>query len=430
MKNNLENLFKKTASGIKPGLKTTENLLECLGNPHTQFKAIHIAGTNGKGSTAAYLESIFRASDLNTGLYTSPHLFDFNERIKINGQKIKNEELKRLFKIVETKDTGQRKATFFEFTTAMAFLHFLEKNIDIAIIETGMGGRFDSTNVITPILSIITNIGIEHTDFLGDSIEKIAYEKAGIIKKNIPIITGANGTALDIIKKTAVKNNSDLFVAEKDFSYFKKDMEYSYRGIAGQLIKLAPSLNGRHQLINASVALAACEVINMSSQLQAKIQPEKMKKAISETRWDGRLQTISSSPNIIVDCAHNTHAAKTLAEYITSQNKSRTIVIFGCLKDKNPESIIKTLQPVSDMFIFTKPASERAIDPEELPALSIKKNIVIEDPFEALAYAKKIADPKALICIAGSIYLVGKILENFDKMPMMRKPNITNSQNY
>lgn len=217
-------LFSKTASGIKPGLEITKNLLQNLGNPQDKFISIHIAGTNAKGSTASYIEQILSYHGFKTGLYTSPHLYDFRERIKISGEMIGNDSLLRLFEIIEKNDTGNRKATFFEFTTALAFKYFEENKIDAAVIETGMGGRFDSTNVINPHLSVITNVTMDHSDFLGDKIELIAKEKAGIIKDNIPVVTGETAAnIIEILKKESDLKKSDLFIINSDFKITKQE---------------------------------------------------------------------------------------------------------------------------------------------------------------------------------------------------------------
>jgi dihydrofolate synthase/folylpolyglutamate synthase len=416
MKKKIEELFLKTASGIKPGLDITKNLLKNLNNPHKDFISVHIAGTNGKGSTAVYLAEILNQSGFKTGIYTSPHLYDFRERIKVSGQMVGEAALGKIFDIVETADNKERKATFFEFTTAAAFKYFSDQKIDIAVIETGMGGKFDSTNVIEPVLSIITNVSVEHTDYLGTDLAQIAHEKAGIIKQNIPVVTCAdNSIVSEIIKKTASKKNSPAFFINKDFSIVNKNNSFYVESFNTLQTVLEPSLPGRHQITNAAAAAFSCKILNRFYPDIFSIDNKTIENGIKSAKHRGRLEKISDNPETIVDCAHNPHSCSVLMEYLRSTGKN-IIFVFGALKDKDFEKNLKILEPVCKKIFFTKPDSERALLPEELLSISqIKKSYKEPDPLKALLRAQSEADSDDIVCVAGSVYLAGKIIEAFDK---------------
>jgi len=408
----LNSLFSKTASGIKPGLEITENLLRNLGNPQNSYITIHISGTNGKGSTASYIASILQEYGLRTGLYTSPHLYDFRERIQISNTLIDTESLIRLFDLVEKCDTGKRKATFFEFTTALAFKYFQENNTDAAVIETGMGGRFDSTNTVNPHLSVITNVTMDHSDFLGNTIELIAGEKAGIIKKNRPVVTGTSDKkVLEIIKKEALKNNSPMYAMGQDFSVEKKDGTFFLD--SSEKIRLSPVLKGNHQIINSALASFSCLVLNRFYPDIFQITGNQIENGIRKTSWRGRLEKFSGAPEFIVDCAHNPDSCRVLKEYLEGKNK-KIIFVFGSLNDKDYLKNLKILEPLAKTFIFTKPESQRALDPIDLKKSTKVKSAVEPDPVKACIKALETAEKDDIICAAGSIYLSGKIIEAID----------------
>jgi dihydrofolate synthase/folylpolyglutamate synthase len=411
-------LFSKTASGIKPGLEITKNLLQNLGNPQDKFISIHIAGTNAKGSTASYIEQILSYHGFKTGLYTSPHLYDFRERIKISGEMIDNDSLLRLFALIEKNDTGNRKATFFEFTTALAFKYFEENKIDAAVIETGMGGRFDSTNVINPHLSVITNVTMDHSDFLGDKIELIAKEKAGIIKESIPVITGeTDANIIEILKKESDFKKSDLFIINSDFKITKQENIFFLD--CNEKIELSPNLKGYHQIINSGVAAFACLKLNEFYPEIFDLKKSIIEAAIKKTSWRGRLEKFLNSPKLIVDCAHNPDSCRVLREYLEGENQ-KIIFVFGSLNDKDYLKNLKILEPLSKTFIFTKPDSPRALDPIELKNLTKINSIIEKDPVKACLKAIEIASKNDIICVAGSIYLSGKIIQAFDKNEILQ----------
>lgn len=409
----INSLFSKTAAGIKPGLETTKNLLANIGNPHNKYMTIHVAGTNGKGSTASYIAKILEEYGLKTGLYTSPHLYDFRERIKISQKMIDNDSLEKLFHAVEKADTGKRKATFYEFTTVMAFKYFEENNVDAAVIETGMGGRFDSTNVINPHLSVITNVTMDHSDYLGDKIELIAAEKAGIIKDHVPVVSGeTDEKVLDIIRREASFRKSAFFAVNSHFKIKKFEKMFFLEDKDCQ-IALSPRLKGYHQIVNAGTAAFSCLQLNRFYPEKFNIKKIHIENGIRKTSWRGRLEILSRYPEFIVDCAHNPDSCRVLKEYLTQKNK-KIIFVFGSLNDKDYMLNLKILEPIAKTFIFTKPDSPRALDPGDLTSLSKINSLLEPDPLKACLRAVEIAAKDDIICAAGSIYLSGKIIEAFD----------------
>ena len=373
--------------GFNLSLENMNILLKKLKNPEQSLKAIHVAGTNGKGSVCAMLSSILKEAGYKVGMYISPHLKDFRERFTINCKMISKEELIFCFEKIKPFITQQ---TFFEVVTAIAFLYFKEKKVDFLVCEVGMGGRLDATNVITPLVSVITNIGLEHQDYLGDTIKKIAFEKAGIIKNNKPAVTAAKGPALEVIKKIAKEKNSELFIVKAPTT------EFPLR------------LNGDFQRINASIAFETIKVLNNYYNL--KIKKESIKNGLLKTVWHGRLEFISKS--ILVDCAHNPPAVSALKKELLRIKKSykKIILIFGVLKDKDHKKMLNELTPLVNYIIFVRPKIPRALDPIILAKQTKKENIVIEDVSSALAYAKKQISKDDLILVTGSIYLVGEVI--------------------
>lgn len=367
-------------------LKNIKILLKKLGNPEKSLKVIHVAGTNGKGSVCAMLSSILKEAGYKVGMYTSPHLKDFRERCLINNKKISKEDLLKYFKKVKPSITTQ---TFFEVITAIAFLYFKDKKVDYLVCEVGLGGRLDATNVVKPISSVITNIGLEHQEYLGETIEKIAHEKAGIIKNNTPVITGAKGPALKLIKKIAKKRNAKVYLEGKPIKGFPL------------------RLRGEFQLENASIAIGTIEVLNQYYNLN--IKKNTIKKGLLKTVWPGRLEFISK--NILVDCAHNLDAIKALKKELKKikRDYKKIYLIIGILKDKDYKNILRELTPLAQKVILVKAKIPRALEPEIL-AKHVKNPIIIKNPKKALRYAKEIAKNKDLILVTGSIYVVGEVV--------------------
>ncbi len=410
--------------GIKLGLDLIAGILKELKDPQNGYKTIHIAGTNGKGSIASGLASILECAGYKTGLYTSPHLIKFNERISVNKTNIADEQVVQAYEEVKNSCHADREPTFFEFSTAMAFYEFGLQKVDAAVIETGMGGRLDATNVITPQLSVISNISVEHKTYLGDTIAKIAYEKGGIIKKSIPVITGAKQkSALLVFEKLAKQKNASLYIYGKDFSVRrdKKRGTFKYFGIYNQVFEdMKTNLIGNYQIDNAALAIAACEILNQKNIF--KISPEHIKEGLEKNIWEGRLEKISlNNPTyknfnieIILDGAHNLAAAKNLARFLKENNHKRVTTIIGILDDKPYKAILKSLISASDKAIFAMPEIERAIKPnillKEAQKIAEKKQKFLTIPSikKALEYALKNAEKNEIICISGSLYVVGE----------------------
>jgi dihydrofolate synthase/folylpolyglutamate synthase len=368
--------------GTHLGLANTTRLLNKLGNPHKNLKVIHVAGTNGKGSVCAMISSILQKAGYKVGMYTSPHLKDLNERFQVNGNKISNKDIARLATIVKKHRKDQ---TFFETVTAMAFQYFKEQKVDFLILEVGLGGRLDSTNVIKPLVSVITNVGIDHIEYLGKHIANIAYEKAGIIKKNIPTITAAEGKALKVIENVAKEKNSRLFLVKEPKKKFKL------------------SLSGAFQQINAAVAVETIAVLKLHYNLD--ITGDHIDSGLKTAYWPGRLEYIED--NILVDCAHNLACVEVLIKELR-KIKRKIILVIGFSKDKDKEGMLKLVEPLVSKIILTKAKVPRATEPKELGKYLKKPYKIINDPKKALAYAKSIAK-KDLILVAGSIYIVGEI---------------------
>ncbi len=382
----LKELYSLDSPKFTQTLINQKALLKKLKNPEKELKCIHVAGTNGKGSVCAMLSSILTDAGYKVGMYTSPHLKKFNERIRINNKLITDKDIAKLYLKVKPHITNQ---TFFEITTSMAFLYFNEKKVDFIVLETGLGGRLDSTNVIKPLISIITNVGMEHTEHLGNSIEKIAYEKAGIIKKNIPVVTAAEGIALAAIKKTSNKKNSPLIIIKKN-----------------KIKKIKLNLNGKFQITNAAIAEKTIDTLKNNYNI--KINKKNITNGLKNTKWPGRFQFINK--NTLVDCAHNPDGFKLLVKELKNINYNKLILVVGFSNDKDINSISKIIKNKASKTIITKSSNERAAEPKIIKKYFNKNAIIINNPKNALKYAKKAAAKKDLILITGSIFLVGELI--------------------
>jgi dihydrofolate synthase/folylpolyglutamate synthase len=411
----LEFLYNLQWHGIRPGLERMEAMTARLDAPHRRFPSVLIAGTNGKGSTAAMIEQVLREEGYRTGLYTSPHLIDFRERIRIDGAMIPEEELSALTDEIRGAVMPAGAAftcTFFEFTTALAFLYFARRRVDIAVIEVGLGGRFDATNVLAPLVSVIAPIDLDHEAFLGDTIEKIAGEKAGIIKPKVPVIVGKQRPeALGVIVDEAGGRGAPLVRFGVDFDVKgESPSSFVYRG--RKTLRLSSPLRGHYQIENASLAAAALECLGRSGM---EISTDAIVKGIRSVAWEGRLEIVQEEPLILLDGAHNPAGAGALAEFLDSQKRERRsgriILVLGILRDKNIPEILRLLLPICDEVIFTRPDLPRAASPSELAELAGFYPLAIfkrERVPEALAYALSRSTPRDLLCISGSLYTVGE----------------------
>ena len=417
-KNCLNSMYSLRRFGIKLGLTTIKNILSALGNPQNNYSCIHVAGTNGKGSVASALACILQKAGYKVGLFTSPHLVSFNERIQINHRLISNKNVVESFNAVNNIHHGSREPTFFEFSTAMALYEFSKEKIDWAVIETGMGGRLDATNIIKPAISIITNISIEHKKYLGNTIEKIAGEKGGIIKRGTPVITGAKQkNAIEVLKNIASKKRAPFYLCGKNFkTKMNKDESFTYYGMEKVWPGMQTGLSGSHQIENAALVLAACEILGSKIDLPV----EHMRNGILKNKWPGRLEVISTSPYIILDGAHNLDAARTLSRFLSEKFSGRKItVIVGMLDDKPYPAMLKSILSVCSRAVLTKPLIDRALEPETLYEASkgIVKNIkIIPDVKEAIDYAVRTASKNEIICITGSLYVVGEAKAAFSNL--------------
>jgi dihydrofolate synthase/folylpolyglutamate synthase len=397
----LYSLFNKKVFNIQPGLERIKKACEELGNIQNNFPSILISGTNGKGSTAAFLESLFRHHNLKTGLFTSPHLVEENERWQINRKNISDETLENYIKEIEPL-IKKYDLTYFEACTLLAFKYFSEENVDIAVLEVGLGGRWDSTNVVYPEVSIITNVSFDHMHLLGDTLEKIAYEKVGIARTDRPLIIGSNQK--EILNEALKKGVKEIYQYEKDFSVKYKDEFVDYKFRNYEYKDLKPSLIGKRQAFNLASALTGFLVYAERKNLN--INDESVKKAVSSTAWAARMQILSENPLIILDGAHNYEGiVKTYDEIKELYPDKKIITIFSVMKDKDIAKIIEFVEKNSEKVIFTFAGVSRSIDEND-----VKGKIFIKDIKDAIDFAKKIQKDN-LILITGSLYLSGEVLK-------------------
>lgn len=416
---------------INLGLERTEKMLELLGNPQHKVKCIHIAGTNGKGSTSAMICQILMEEGYKTGLYTSPFIEVFEERIQINRENITKEALAQLvtkvsLTVEKLKKLGFEPPTQFEIITAAAFLYFYENNVDFVVLEVGLGGRLDATNVITPILSVITSISIDHVSILGDTIEKIAYEKAGIIKNNVPVILYPQyPEAYKVIENICEQKNSKLIeVNMEGYCFLKSIISDSF---VGQEIKIETnfdsyniklSLLGKHQIFNCVTAITAIEEL---IRLGIIINKDNIISALSKVKWMVRLEVVNKKPLVVIDGAHNKDGIRMLLESVKEYfDYNRLKLIIGILADKEVEEMVELIVDEAEKIICVTPNSDRAELAKNLKEMVSKfnKNCTYEENY-LMAYEKAIesCNENDLLLICGSLYMVGD----------MRKHTIANT---
>lgn len=397
---------------IKPGLERTYRLLDVLGNPHNDSKSIIVGGTNGKGSVSATITSVLANQGFRTGLYTSPHLIDVTERIKVNQHEIPLNDMCRLILIVRDAAKGclTEDPSYFEVLTVVAFLYFSEKRVDYNVLEVGMGGRFDATNVVTPIVSVITNVSKDHTDYLGNTIREIAYEKAGIIKQNIPVVTGAKGVALKVLNAIAYERCSAMDVMDRDFYFRTKDMKYfDYYGDLWKIKDITYSLPGYFHIRNATVALATLETL--SSHAGFPMDINNIRKGLSTTSWEGRMEIARAHPPLILDGAHNPSGAIALRDSMEKAFPGeRFSFLVGMLSGKDHKGFIKGISGIASEMILTEPPTDRSYSAEDLAKIArnyIADVKVVKD--FRLAFSEINKDTPKATCITGSLYLIGAI---------------------
>lgn len=408
--------------GMRLGLDNIKKLLELLGNPQNNLKIIHVAGTNGKGSTCSFISSILKESGYKVGLYTSPFLETFTERIRVNGENIREEEVGKIVSLIKEKieimvSEGYSYPTEFEIVTAMAFYYYNQEKVDFVALEVGLGGRYDATNVIDkPVVSAITSISLDHTGILGDTLAKIAFEKGGIIKEDCPtIVYPQQEEASEVIKNICAEKKSKYI--ECDF----KNIEIKSSNINSQIYNcningkelrdLEIKLIGDHQIKNSIVALNVIEYLNDIK--ITNISEENIRKGLLETKWPGRIEKISENPMFIIDGAHNEEGAKSLANSIDKyfENKNKILVI-GMLEDKDIDSVLDLLIPKFNKVITTTPDNLRAIDANKLKEKIERYNIEVTckpNIKEAVDYALEISNKDDVIISAGSLYMIGNV---------------------
>lgn len=428
-------LYSLQKYGIKFGLDNIRRLTYEFNHPHTSYNSVHVGGTNGKGSTSAIIASILRSAGLRVGLFTSPHLVSFTERIKVNGEEITEHEVIELAEdireiVARIEDFSP---TFFEIIVMMAFIYFKRKKVDIAVFEVGMGGRFDATNIITPLVSVITNIAYDHREFLGNTLKEIAKEKGGIIKSGVPIVVSPQEPeAMEVIEQKAHENNSTLYAFGEELSSLLKRETMSeicfdyYSRNSFELRDLHLPLAGEYQMQNASVAIKAATV-TLDRLRFAKAQDKRksivsvIREGLSEVEWPGRLERILENPLIVIDGAHNPAAANALSMTLKRnflEDYKRLIVILGIMGDKDARGIMEPLLPLASEVILTAPEYSRAAAPETLAGIAQSLGFfnvrIAQTVKDAIAIARSIACDavsSVLVVITGSFYTIGEAKE-------------------
>src|SRR5580658_2959099 len=417
-------------------------LLQGMDHPERRVPSVLIAGTNGKGSTAATLASILRASGVKTGLYTSPHLVRINERIRVNGKEISDDDFAALQgevdrvaeKLVERAELPWH-PSFFEMMTAIAFEHFAREKVDLAVLEVGMGGRLDATNVVDPLVSVITDISLDHQKFLGDTVEEIAREKVGIIRPGGAVVTlPQQPEANDVIGNTILDLGARAVnavpyvppVSPASAQYLVPSSEHGgfvYRyplAVLGEEIQVETPLVGRHQLRNVALAVAAA--VELNQQGIDGISAKSIERGIRETRWPGRFQVIAERagwPEMVLDVAHNPAGAWALRSALSERYEDRPLIfVFGAMRDKAISEMTEILFPLAERVIATRPENPRAASPEEIQQAGARTGVEmesVEDVKLALERARVLAGAKAVIVITGSIYLVGEVMQSIGR---------------
>lgn len=389
------------AHGTRLGLDNVKKLLHAMGDPHLKFKSIHVAGTNGKGSVCAMLTQSLIDHGLRVGTYTSPHLVRLNERITIDRAEISSDGLKRYAKKVEDANI---ECTYFEALTAIAFSYFADAKVDIAVVEVGLGGRLDATNALTPLLSIITNIDLEHTEYLGESIEDIAQEKGGIIKPCIPVVLGQmDNRASDVLKSIAQERKSKVCMTESPIS---RNGTFDI----GEIKDIDLSLKGAFQRNNAAIALRSLRELGENHGV--KIDPATIRRSLSRTFWPGRFQFVRE--NILLDCAHNAAGARALKSELDRIGIRGYILVIGIMSDKNIDDMVNVLSIGAGEVIASRPDNPRSADPKMICHAAKRSSgagcAIISNVRKAIETAIQRSKIGQLIVVAGSIYLIGEVV--------------------
>jgi len=397
--------------GMDFKLERIELVLRDLGSPHRAYPVIHIAGTNGKGSVAAMLHAMALAAGLPAGLYTSPHLVRFTERIRVGDAEITPDEVVRLAAEVHRAATLKGvELTFFEFTTVLAFRYFADRSVPLAVVETGLGGRLDATNVVEPEVSVITSIGFDHQEFLGNTLAAIAGEKAGIIKRGRPVVVGpVPREAQEAIGRRAVEQQAPVWWSGQEFAWWGTEANWCFRGPGGTCAGVQLALRGRHQCENAAVAVAAAQALPDGLRWPS----EAWRLGLENVRWPGRLEVVRQQPLVVLDGAHNIDGVRTLAETLPQLVGERRVhLLFAVMADKDWPEMIAALAPRIYDVVVTRPLPRRSADPREVaqewgrfvPTVRIE-----EDPQRAIESVLACAAEDDAVLVAGSLFLVGAV---------------------
>ena len=417
-KESLNWLYSFKRYGSKLGLERISYLAEQLGNPQNNIKIIHVTGTNGKGSVCKFIGSILQKAGYKVGVYISPHLQRFSERVVVNNKEISEKDMvllvEKIKPVVDDMIKQDNAPTFFEIVTAMSFQFFSDCNVDFAVVEVGLGGRFDATNVVSPMVSVITNISIEHSKQLGEDVKSIAFEKAGIIKNKVPVITAAKNGAKDVIKKIAKEKNSAVMFIDckswKRLFYNLKHQEFLIHG-AFKDYNVKTSMLGEYQGENIALAISTIEQLQMGG---VYLTDNDVIEGISSAFNPGRMEIISEEPTILLDGAHNPVGMEMLKKTLDGDfEHDRLILVIGILKDKDIQRMLSTIIPISDIIIVTKSNNARACEPiilkNKIEKLGYTKELLIEDPIpKAIEYARSLANKKDIVCVTGSLFTVGE----------------------
>lgn len=422
----LDRIYRRTTLGIKPGLDATRALFARLHLPLKPFPLIHIAGTNGKGSVAAMIESVLRTSGLRTGLFTSPHLLRFHERFRIDGCPCSDDMLSRCLQEVEDaaaahdRSSPERPITFFELTTALGVLLFLREKVDVAIIETGLGGRLDSTNVLQPVLSVLTRVGIDHTEWLGTSLEQIAAEKAGIMKPGVPVVCAVQEAEVQAVFTRIARERGCPLLPVDDIQIGELEQGLNVRlqlsSAEQDYGRISFPLRGRFQYENLAAALRALEELASLGRLEW--TPNILREGLSQVRWPGRLELLREEPPLILDCAHNPQGMKVFLEWCQTMFKKRKLgILFACMGDKDVDGLLRAVAESAERVWLCRLPGSRACAPE-----------VLAERFSVLGIATEIGDFSELLMksedwqkqtdgvvgVAGSIVLAGICLQSLN----------------
>jgi dihydrofolate synthase/folylpolyglutamate synthase len=422
------------------GLARVKKLVADLGDPHMSFPSVHIAGTRGKGSTAAMCEACLRAAGYRTGFYISPHLHTFRERIQVNREEISREDVVALVEEIRPFVERTPEITTFEAITAMGFLYLARAGVDVAVVEVGLGGRLDATNILTPEVSVITSLSLEHTYLLGDTLDKIAYEKAGIVKPAVPAVTAPQQDEARIVLETVCRERgAPLTKIGRDWKYEAgpADLDgqaFSIRRLADDESKLDGDywtpLLGRHQLENAACAIAAIDILGQKG---FNVSAEAVREGLRTVQWPGRMEILSREPLVVIDCAHNPYAARVLRKALDEWfPDKRWVLVYGASVDKDISGVLTTLLPISDYVIVTRSDHPRAAAPARLADIvaSVGGGAEIStNPTKALQRALDVMNPGNGLLVTGSIFLAADVREEWARRMGAPLPDIDETEN-